>query len=58
MALAHMNKTLAEKWEHIFQGEGGQWPQDNHWPEQWVPLSPVGQALDMYALRKSLGEAY
>jgi hypothetical protein len=33
-----MAKTLAEKWERIFRAEGGQWPEDNHWPEKWYAV--------------------
>lgn len=33
-----MSKTLAEKWEQIFRVEGGQWPEDNHWPEKWYAI--------------------
>ena len=33
-----MSKTLAEKWAQIFRLEGGQWPADGHWPEQWYAI--------------------
>jgi hypothetical protein len=28
-----MSKTLAEKWAQRFRQEGGQWPEDGHWPD-------------------------
>jgi hypothetical protein len=33
-----MGKTLAEKWAQVFRVEGGQWPEDSHWPEQWYAI--------------------
>ncbi|MGA9863061.1 MAG: hypothetical protein WBQ19_13180, partial [Terriglobales bacterium] len=33
-----MSKTLAEKWAQIFRVEGGQWPEDGHWPEEWCAI--------------------
>jgi hypothetical protein len=30
--------TKAEKWARIFRAEGGQWPEDGHWPEQWYAI--------------------
>ena len=33
-----MSKTLAEKWAQNFRAEGGQWPEDGHWPEQWYAI--------------------
>jgi hypothetical protein len=33
-----MSKTLAEKWARIFRLEGGRWPDDGHWPEEWYSI--------------------
>jgi hypothetical protein len=33
-----MGKTLAEKWAQVFRAEGGQWPGDGRWPEQWYAI--------------------
>lgn len=33
-----MSKTLAEKWVQIFRLEGGPWPDDGYWPEQWYAI--------------------
>ena len=30
--------TKAEKWAQVFRAEGGQWPEDGHWPEQWYAI--------------------
>lgn len=33
-----MSENLAAKWAQIFRTEGGQWPEDGHWPEQWYAI--------------------
>jgi hypothetical protein len=33
-----MRKKLAEKWVEMFRVQGGPWPEDDHWPEEWLAV--------------------
>lgn len=31
-------KTLAETWAQAFRVQGGPWPEDDHWPDEWLAI--------------------